>query len=90
MAIEVRPEIQALIEKDIQRGPYRSANDYVEQAVRLLHAQEEWFAENRDEIAAKVQAGWDEAERGDLVDVEDVRRAMQQFKRAWLDRRRPG
>lgn len=41
MAIEIRPEVVALIEQDVARGRYRSAEEFVEQAVQLLHARED-------------------------------------------------
>jgi putative addiction module CopG family antidote len=90
MTIDLKPEVEALIEKDVQRGPYRSASDFVEQAVQLLHAQEEWLAENRSEIAAKVAEGYAAAKRGELIDGDQVRAGMEERKRAWLADRRRG
>jgi putative addiction module CopG family antidote len=90
MTIDLKPEVEALIEKDVQRGPYRSASDFVEQAVQLLHAQEEWLAENRTEIAAKIAEGYAAAKRGELIDGDQVRASMEERKRAWLADRRRG
>ena len=34
MNIRLRPELERLIEEDIQRGPYQSVDEFVERAVR--------------------------------------------------------
>jgi len=33
MTIRLKPELEALIQKDLERAPYRSADEFVEQAV---------------------------------------------------------
>jgi putative addiction module CopG family antidote len=90
MTIELRPDLEALIEKDVQRGPYRSANEFVEQAVQLLHAQEEWLAENRAEVAARIEEGYTAAKRGELIDGDQIRAGMKERKRAWLTEQQRG
>jgi len=45
MKIELKPELEALIKQDVERGAYKSADEFVEQAVSLLHEQEAWLAE---------------------------------------------
>ena len=47
MPVELKPETEALIRQEVQRGAYRSASKFIEHAVALLHEQEEWLAENR-------------------------------------------
>ena len=84
MNIRLKPELEKLVEQDVQRGPYQNAAEFVERAVVLLHEQEAWLAENAAEINAKVSEGYAAAKRGDLVDAEQVRRSMDQEKRAWL------
>ena len=85
MTIRLKPELEALIQQDVQRGPYRSADEFVERAVQMLHDQEQWLAENRDEIAAKIEAGYASAERGDLLDAEQVRARLNERKQVWRD-----
>jgi len=82
MEIRLRPEIAELIKHDVQRGPYRSIDEFVERAVSLLHEQEAWLAANRDVIEAKIQAGYAAAERGELIDAEEVRSKLDAFKRS--------
>ena len=84
MNIRLRPEIEKLIEEDVQRGPYQSVDEFVEHAVSLLHEQEAWLATHRTEIAAKIEEGFAAAQRGELFDPEQVRLRLEDRKRAWL------
>jgi antitoxin ParD1/3/4 len=88
MNIRLRPEIEKLIEEDVQRGPYQSADEFVERAVSMLHEQEAWLAENRTEIGAKIEEGYAAAQRGELTDSDSVRRLMDERKTSWLSDRR--
>jgi Arc/MetJ-type ribon-helix-helix transcriptional regulator len=84
MDIRLKPELEKLVEQDVQRGPYRTADEFVERAVVLLHEQESWLAEHAAEIDAKVGAGYAAAKRGELFEVERVRALLGEKKRAWL------
>jgi antitoxin ParD1/3/4 len=84
MNIRLRPELEKLVEEDVQRGPYQTADEFVERAVVLLHEQERWLAEHRAEIETKISEGYAAAKRGELIDSEEVRRSMDDKKRAWL------
>ena len=84
MKIELKPELEALIKQDVERGPYKSVDEFVEQAVSLLHEQEAWLAEQGSEIRAKIEEGYAAAKRGELVDSSEVRSRLEEKKRAWL------
>jgi putative addiction module CopG family antidote len=84
MNIRLRPELERLVEQDVQRGPYQSADEFVERAVVLLHEQETWLAEHGSEISAKISEGYAAAKRGELIDSQQARVSMDQKKRAWL------
>jgi putative addiction module CopG family antidote len=83
MTIRLKPELEALIQKDVERGPYQSADEFVEQAVQMLHEQEQWLADNHLDFAAKIEKGYASAERGELLDPEQVRALTDEGKRAW-------
>jgi len=87
MTIHLEPELRALIQKDVQRGPYESVDEFVERAVELLHEQEEWIPENRAEIAAQVEHGFAQAERGELIDGDKAVRRLRQRRAARLKKR---
>jgi putative addiction module CopG family antidote len=83
MTIRLKPELEALIQKDVEHGPYQSADEFVERAVQMLHEQEQWLADNHADIAAKIEEGYASAERGDLLDPEQVRAQIAERKQAW-------
>jgi antitoxin ParD1/3/4 len=83
MTIRLKPELEALVQQDVERGPYQSVDEFVQRAVQMLHEQEQWLAENRSEIACKIEAGYASAERGDLLDAEQVRARVSECKQAW-------
>ncbi len=89
MKIHLRPELEKLIEGDVQRGPYQTVDEFVEHAVCLLHEQEAWLSKHSTEIGKKISEGYAAAQRGELVDSDQVRRSQDQKKRTWLaDKRR--
>lgn len=88
MKIELKPELEALIKQDVERGPYKSVDEFVEQAISLLHEQEAWLAEQGSEIRAKIEEGYAAAQRGELVDSAEVRSRLDAKKRNWLSENR--
>ena len=87
MTIHLKPEMEALIQKDVERGPYQSADEFVAHAVQMLHEREQWLTDNRTGIAAKIEHGFDQAERGELVDGDE---AFQQLRQRHEERRKQG
>jgi putative addiction module CopG family antidote len=84
MAIQLKPEIEEIIRQDVQRGAYASADEYLERAVRLLHDRETWLAEERAQITAKIEVGWQQSERGEVISAEEVMATMKRKKAEWL------
>ncbi|MGA8145083.1 MAG: hypothetical protein WB987_14445 [Candidatus Acidiferrales bacterium] len=82
MNIRLRPKIEELIQQDLERGPYQSVDEYVEKAVTMLHEQEAWLVANRSDINLKIEEGYAAAQRGELLDADDVRSRMTERKRA--------
>lgn len=50
----------------------QSADEFVVRAIQMLHEQENWLARNRDEIADQIEHGFAQAERGELIDGDEV------------------
>jgi predicted transcriptional regulator len=88
MILDLKPETQALIQKRLESGAFSTPEEVIERALEFLSIEENWLAENRNEITAKIQEGWDEAQRGDLVEDDQVRADMQQFKTDWIRQHR--
>jgi antitoxin ParD1/3/4 len=88
MDIRLKPEVEEMIRRDVERGAYRSVEEFVEHAVSLLHEEEAWLAEHGSEIRAKIEQGYASAQRGELLDSDGVRREMEQRKSAWTAEKR--
>ena len=90
MEIRLRPELEELIKQDVERGSYQTVDEFVERAVSMLHEQEAWLAQNRVEIAAKIDEGYAAAQRGGLIEADAVRSRLTELKRARSDKPRRG
>jgi len=88
MEIRLRPELEALIQQDVERGAYQTIDEYVEHAVSLLHEQEAWLAAQHAEIESKIDEGYAAAQRGELLDPEEVRSRLGELKRSGLGKQR--
>jgi len=84
MEIRLRPELENLIKQDVERGPCQTVDEFVERAVSMLHEQEIWLAQNRSEIARKIEEGYAAAERGELLDPDEVRSKLNELKRGFF------
>jgi antitoxin ParD1/3/4 len=87
MTIHLKPELEQLIQKDVERGAYQTVDEYVEEAVKMLHEQEEWLSANRADISAKIAEGYASAQRGELLDAQQVQAQMAEKKRVWRAQR---
>ena len=72
MTLHLKPELEAIVQGDVDRGPYQSADEFVERAIQMLHEQEDWLARNRAEIAEQIEHRFAQAERGELIDGDEV------------------
>jgi antitoxin ParD1/3/4 len=73
MTIEIKPEHQRMIDLAIQSGAYHDPVEVLDQAFEILREQlhrENWLAEPREAVAAKIATGFAQAERGELMDGE--------------------
>ena len=81
MNVRLRPELEELIKRDVERGIYRSVDEFVERAVSMLHEHESWLAANRAEIKTKIDEGYAAAKRGELIEGDEVRSRKDERKR---------
>ncbi len=84
MPITLRPEHERLISEALRSGAYRSPEEVIKRALELLRDRDAWLAENR----AKMEEGYAAAQRGELIDGDQVRAQMDEKKRAWLAEQR--
>jgi Arc/MetJ-type ribon-helix-helix transcriptional regulator len=71
MTIDIKPEQQRVIDLAVQSGAYQNPGEVLDQAFEIILEQldlENWMFEQRDAIAAHLEKGFAQAERGDLID----------------------
>jgi len=79
MSITLQPEQERLIAEALRSGAYQNPEEVIQRALELLHDRDAWLAENR----AKIDEGYAAAQRGELIDPDQVRGQMEGKKRAW-------
>jgi antitoxin ParD1/3/4 len=84
MTVTLSPEQERRMAGVLRSGAYQNAEQVLDRALEMLLAQEEWLAESRDHIAASTELGYAEAERGELIDGDEVRSRMAARKNAWM------
>ncbi len=88
MTIDIKPELEALIRQDVERGACPSIDEFVERAIRMLHDEEQLLLANKDAIHEKIGHGLAQLDRGQGISAEASRPRLQSQKAAWLDQQR--
>ena len=83
MQLNVPPDLETLINKRLSSGGYQSVEDVLRRALEAQDAEESWTNEERQALAERLEHGYLQAERGDLVDGAQVRREVQATKDSW-------
>ncbi len=89
MTVHLKPELEALIRLDVERGPYQSVDEFVERAVQMLHDEERLFQENKKAIHEAIGEGLAQLDRGEGVPGDVSRARLQEKKAAWIDATKP-
>ena len=84
MTVQIRPEFEAILLEDAKSCGYEPAEEYIERAIQLLHEERLGPIENRAEKAARIEEGWAEAERGELIDGDVKYAELQAYRKEWL------
>lgn len=84
MTIHLNAELEQQVRRDAAAAGYASVDAYVAEVLTTQHQHEVWMAEHRDEIRAKIEEGWTEAERGELMESDEVKLEMKAMKQSWI------
>lgn len=72
MNVSLTPELETLIHAKVKSGRYLSASEVVREGLRLLEERDRLFEIRLADLQQKVTVGVDQADRGELIDEEDV------------------
>jgi predicted transcriptional regulator len=78
MIIELKPAQQKVLDQALRSG--MSAEEVLDQAFAVLQEQyrsEDWMLADKEAIAAQIEEGFQQAERGELVDAGKAIRILQ-------------
>ena len=70
--ISLTPELDAFLQSKVKSGRYQTTSEVVREAIRLLERQEKEREEGIEHLRAKLARGAAEAERGELIDGDEV------------------
>ena len=71
MTIDLKPEHQRVIDLAVRSGAYQNPGEVLDQAFGIIREQldlEDWMVEQREAVAAHIETGFAQAERGELID----------------------
>jgi antitoxin ParD1/3/4 len=87
MQLNVPPDLETLINKRLSSGGYESVEDVLRRALEAQDAEESWTDEERRALSAHIEEGYQEAERGEVIDGAQARRDIQAMKDDWRSSR---
>ena len=83
--ISLTPKLDAFLQSRVKSGRYQTTSEVVREAIRLLQRQEK-EQEGFQRLKAKLQRGATQAERGELLDgdevFEELRELIEERRRA--------
>ncbi len=83
MQLNLPPDLETLINKRLSSGGYESVEDVLRRALEAQDAEESWTEEERLGLSAHIEEGYQQAERGELIDGARARREIQGMKEDW-------
>lgn len=83
--ISLTPELDQFIDSRVESGLYESASEVVREGLRMLRHREELQQKQVERVRAKIEKGWHESERGEVVSDVDAR---EHFARRSAQRRK--
>ncbi len=87
MQVNLPADLETLINKRLSSGAYADAEEVLRSALEAQDAEESWTDEERRALSAHVEEGYQQAERGELVDGAQARREIAAMKERWREGR---
>jgi antitoxin ParD1/3/4 len=90
MQFNIPPDLEALVKKRLASGGYNSVEEIFRRALEAQDAEENWTDEERQALASHIEKGFQQAERGELIDGDKARAEIQAMKTDWIRGRSSG
>jgi Arc/MetJ-type ribon-helix-helix transcriptional regulator len=81
VTIDLKPEQQRVIDLAVGSGAYQNPDEVLDQAFEIVREQlqlEDWMVEQRDAVATHIEAGFAQAQRGELIDEDAALEVLRQ------------
>ena len=88
MTIELKPELEALIQKRLKSGAFQDVEDVLLPALESQDAEEAWLELHRREIGEKIDKAIAQIDRGEGMTPEQSRAWLEEKKAAWRNEQR--
>jgi antitoxin ParD1/3/4 len=90
--ISLTPELDAFLQSRVSSGRYQTASEVVREALRMLERVERERERAFHQLQAKLERGAGQAERGELLDGDEVFNELRQLieERRRAKRKAPG
>jgi hypothetical protein len=66
----------------------RNGSSRRSRGVEVLHSEDEWLHDHKQEIGEKIERAFEQFERGEFLSAEESRAEMEKRKAAWLGKRK--
>ena len=68
MQIVLPPDVEALVQRQLTIGKYKSALEVILAGIQLLEQQEDMYQGRLQELQQEARIGWEASQRGEVVD----------------------
>ena len=72
MNVSLTPELEQFVQNKVESGMYYSASEVIREGLRMLQEKEMLKQIKIEELRKEIQKGIEQADRGELVDGEEV------------------
>jgi antitoxin ParD1/3/4 len=77
--ISITPELDAFLQRRVNSGRYQTTSEVVREGLRLLERHEKERDEAFSQLKARLERGAAQADRGELIDVDEVFEELRQM-----------
>jgi len=85
MNIEIsRPDLEALIQKRLQSGAFKSVEEIIFRALEAQDEREDWLQHNKEAINEKIELAMAQIDRGEGIPGDQLHARLEARKAAFL------